>query len=1104
MALCIKSDLLKEIINMCMNNDFAQKAISNELFLLTCYDYIMNNDFADQEVIKTKAFFNQYNFDQEKRNQLYQIFEEGKTIFETLKYQMLIMSLEHYICRRRTTDIMYVYDVIEMILKNPTKVIKSLYEELEKEDPIIEVQKPQPNQFLNDLTIKTKQLYQVLNSKIIGQEHAVSSFTQGYFQSCFMSNMIIDSTKPKATFLFVGPSGVGKTYLAENVAKELELECKRFDMSEFAANQSNLLFAGFERTWKDSKEGVVTGYVRNNPNAIIIFDEIEKANIDVIHLFLQILDKGSIKDLYYDEEVSFKNNIIICTTNAGKSLYESVMSKNLSGVSKKAIIKALEEDVNKHGVAIFPKEICSRFASGNVILFNHLDAQNLEKIAELHIRNNIEQIKNHYDIEIELDDHIVSALILSEGGNVDGRRISAKAKQFIIEEMYELFRLMSSESNQLDINKLKKVKFELDLEHTDDDIKAMFKQKEKQSILIYGSEEMQQRIHGSDEYYDIIYCTSEKQAKLYLQSKDIQVVFIEPFIDQNIENKLLNIEDVDTSSMRFFYYVMNEHSRMPIYIIKSDNVKISEEEVVSFIRNGAKDVIDLQNKSLIEIIDEVGTRIYKQKNMDQLARYNQVLAFNSGQVLNNKEEASIKLMNMQLSYAIEGKDNQQFIMDSQIPTVTFDDVIGCEEVKKELMTFIKFLKNPRKHLKAGFRSPKGVLLYGPAGTGKTLLAKAVAHEAKMNFISAEGGQFLKKYVGEGPQAVRDLFAVGKKYAPCIIFVDEIDAIGMNRELDNKTGPVLNAFLTEMDGFKNDTDCNVFVIAATNMSVDTKETKSIDEALIRRFDNKYLIDLPTNDERKEYLNRRVNKEKVLQISLNKIENIVKRTVGLSLAYLDSIIELAKRIALRKESESVNDEIIDEALESFKDGKAYQYSQEAILQTARHEAGHAYVSCYNGEIPSYLTIVSRKGYGGYMQHNVDEQKMTFSKQDLIHRVQCSLAGRASEMMYYDKQGITTGASSDLYHATKILEAMICKYGMDDDYGLYVYDDRSIENNSEIQDHIRDLLKEQFEITRKIVKKGKTCIDEIVDILLKENHMDEARIQAIFNKYQEDKKV
>ena len=263
--------------------------------------------------------------------------------------------------------------------------------------------------------------------------------------------------------------------------------------------------------------------------------------------------------------------------------------------------------------------------------------------------------------------------------------------------------------------------------------------------------------------------------------------------------------------------------------------------------------------------------------MVKLAKENKLISFETAQTISkNGKNAEIKLFDFEMVVAVESEDAKNDLSSVSKPNVHFDDVIGARDAKKELTYFVEYLKNPKKYMGTGVKAPKGVILYGPPGTGKTMLAKAMACEAGVTFIAAEGNQFLKKYVGEGSEKVHELFKTARKYAPSILFIDEIDAIAKERKGGVNAGSngeeTLTAFLTEMDGFINDPSKPVFVLAATNFDVEPGKDKSLDPALMRRFDRRVYIDLPNKDDRIRFLKMKIEKNHALDISNTQIDNI----------------------------------------------------------------------------------------------------------------------------------------------------------------------------------------------------------------------------------------
>ncbi len=381
----------------------------------------------------------------------------------------------------------------------------------------------------------------------------------------------------------------------------------------------------------------------------------------------------------------------------------------------------------------------------------------------------------------------------------------------------------------------------------------------------------------------------------------------------------------------------------------------------------------------------------------------------------------------------------------------------------------------------------------------------MACEADVTFIVAEGNQFIKKYRGEGSDNVHELFKTARKYAPSILFIDEIDAIAKERRGGSNSASsdedTLTAFLTEMDGFVNDPSKPVFVLAATNFDVEPGRDKSLDPALMRRFDRRVYIDLPNKEDRIRFLKMKIAKNRALDISEEQIENISVRSTGMSLAELDSVIELALRSSIREGSTTVNDAIFEEAFETFNSGDVKKWDASQLERIARHEAGHALLCWLSGETPSYLTIVARGNHGGYMQHAETEGKAIYTKDELLARIRTSLGGRASEIVYYgDRDGVSTGASGDLASATNIAQQIVCTYGMDDDFGLAVVNGVAASNGAmsvEIRTSINRILKEQMDEAVRMISENKDKIDALVEELLNKNNLNGAEIERAITK-------
>lgn len=963
-------------------------------------------------------------------------------------------------------------------------------------------EKPSVKEEISKLVDKVKTLQSELLDTVYGQDNAVNVFTTGYFQAELLSMTDIDRKKPRATYLFAGPPGVGKTFLAEVAAEKLSLPFMRFDMSEYADKEANLEFCGSDKVYKNAKSGNVTGFVSEHPKCILLFDEVEKAHLCVIHLFLQMLDAGRLRDNYTDEEVSFKDAIIIFTTNAGKQLYESESDGDFSSLSRKVVLKALRNDINPlSGSSYFPAALCSRFASGNVIMFNHIMAHDLRHIAKKEILRSASNFSKNAGVSVDIDEKVYTALLFSEGGNADARMIKSRAESFFNGEIYELLRLVASDKVQTSISDLTKIEFVTEIDESSEAYNLFFGE-EKLTALVFGSDKTVRNCKKVCKDVEIISAKTVDEAKNIISHKDICVILIDLSYGKRGSVKYLNIEDQESVSADMFDYLTKLGQSLPVYVLETSAYSLTEEEKMSLFKEGARDVVRLDDK-IGNALKQICVNVYQQQNMNLLAKTNKVVSFTTAQTVSkNGKKATIKLIDFDMAAAVDAEDSCGFVTKNNKPDVDFDDIIGAQDAKSELKYFAEYLRSPKKFAAAGVKMPKGALLYGPPGTGKTMLAKALAAQSGVTFIYTEGNKFLKKYVGEGTEKVHDLFRSARKYAPTIVFIDEIDAIAKERHGDERVAAgeeTLTALLAEMDGFNVDSTKPVFVLAATNFDVAPGSPRSLDQALVRRFDRRIYVDLPTDEERKQFMLRKCAKNAMFDISEQDIDNLAVRTVGMSLSDLDSIFEFALRQALRAELNKVKADILDEAFETYVNGEKKNWSEAEVERVARHEAGHAFLCWQSGETPSYLTIVARSDHGGYMQHDSTEKKTIYTKDELLSRIRVALGGRAAEIVCYGEcGGVSTGASGDLVSATAIAERIVCSYGMVDECGLAVSDPRTLRSGDvakEVRKAVNKLLSEQMAQAIEKIRANKDMLDVLSNELMQKSHLSANEISELF---------
>lgn len=435
-----------------------------------------------------------------------------------------------------------------------------------------------------------------------------------------------------------------------------------------------------------------------------------------------------------------------------------------------------------------------------------------------------------------------------------------------------------------------------------------------------------------------------------------------------------------------------------------------------------------------------------------------------------------------LSYKqLNKSDNKITKQISKTPNVNFKNVAGLKEVKKDMILLVDFLKTPQKYTDLGAKLPKGVVLYGPPGTGKTLIAKAIAGEAGVPFYSTSGSQFVEMYAGVGAKRIRTLFEEARKSAPCVIFIDEIDAIGSKRTGNLGNGEqrqTINELLTQMDGFEGSE--GILVICATNRIED------LDEALIRpgRFDKQMLVSLPQTPAEREEILKIYTKNKKLAEDVD-LTSLAKQLTGLSPAELESLINEATLISAQYNKPAVDNECIDKALYKlvFK-GHAKDKTERDLnenMLVAYHEVGHAFLARkYGVEVTKVTVIPSTSGVGG-VTFMVPKESLN-SVEDMRNSVKISYGGRICELLLRGKQcEVTTGASNDIQQATATIKSMITNYGMDEEIGMINLDVLGTNNDKLILDRAKEMSKELYSEAKKDIFDNKDIIDTIAKILL-----------------------
>lgn len=983
---------------------------------------------------------------------------------------------------------------------------------------------------LRKLTEDMRTLRNALLRKVFGQDHAVHTFVEGLFNAEVVAHSDTGRKRPTAIFVFAGPPGVGKTYLAELGAEQLGRPFKRFDMSSYSDHQAYMTLVGFPPSFQAAKEGLLTGFVAQNPNAFLLFDEIEKANLTTVQLFLQILDAGRLEDKFTAQDVSFRDTVIIFTTNAGKSLYDRPNETGVHAANstfhRQTILDALRTEKGLGGEPFFPAAIGSRLATGYPVLFNHLGINELQTIARTEIDRVINLFERQYFKPVTYDDSLPLSLVLREGANTDARTVRSQSAIFVQTEIFKFAELFTPQRLEQVWKDATGVNFCMELSQESEEARSLFDPPEKVKILMVATQAFIDLVIKTFPEFEWVTASTAQDAMQVLAATEVDMVLLDIWLGRSLASFTVTgtVGQFDYAPLgaraleegvRTLKQIHERMTDLPVYLLSFEDggtgfKAVDENLFLACVRGGGA-------RGLLEAAVSVGTRLewevqqgdfggelraaalrmYREKKVRELGQQHKVLTFDTVPVIDiGLRRVTIRLRNLRLSRAISAEDASEVMSEVERPNVRFADVFGADSAKEALQFMIDWLHNPRQYAALGVRPPHGILLTGSPGTGKTMLARAVAGECGVAFLVASGTDFVTIWQGSGPQNVRELFARARRYAPSIVFIDEIDAVGKKRmglgSSSQAEETTLNTILTEMDGFGSPTLRPVIVLAATNLA------EHLDDALRRRFDREIEVPPPDRKARAAYLRHELIGRQTSQVSDELVEDLAGRSAGMTIAELRRIINESAVMAARRVS-PLTDEIVRDAFEKIRMGEAAHTPDPKTLERiARHESGHALVGWLTGNPPVQVTIVGRGGAGGYVEKEAQEEKILYTASELENMICQAMAGRSAEIIFYGElEGLSTGVGSDLRHATQWAERMVSEFGMCLEIGQVFLDERQIQSgplSARVNEAAQRIVFAQLERAGTLLREHQEYLERLSSELLQKNRLDRKDLEAI----------
>ncbi len=973
---------------------------------------------------------------------------------------------------------------------------------------------------------RARGLRDALRRSVFGQDHAIAQLAEGVFGSELRSSAGITQAGPAGVFLFAGPPGVGKSYLAKLAAEHLGRPSMKIDMGAYAVPQS-----------PDHLAARITSFVRSHPKPILIFDEIEKASWTIINWFLPVLDDGLVEVPGSKDTCSFREALVIFTTNAGRSLYEDdsgAISEATGDLARSSILSALRSDRDPiSGEPSFPAAICSRMATGYPILFRRLSATHLARIVQERLELIAEGILASAGIRCTFGPEIAMSLIRREGAAADARTLSSRAESFLREQLYAALLRYDDSRIEASAATLKAVHFSVDTE-----ARSPLPEAPRPMIVWCGDPELGDQLAKALPEADWHSCASSESLFDYLARTPNPALLL---LDLNVPKAtseqpsrtepsanappametLAGFDHAALASRAFSAgreILRLAHERLPslpVYLAatQSDEAtrRIDPELLLACEQaGGARGFLSIpatgtfrsretaDNEKLkgfrqqaLAILEQVANEAVSR----DLARQSKIVDFDcvSKPSPTEPETLNIFLRDFRLSTAPRGDDVGQLVGQHERPTERFDEVIGAALAKEKLADLVEWLRNPAEKTAAGLKAPRGILLSGAPGTGKTMLARALAGESECPFLVSAASSWTTPYQGSGPLAVKQLFERARRYAPSVVLLDEIDAVGTTRSewgaQHRDDGQIaLTELLQQMDGFSR--GAPVIVLAATN------HPERLDPALLRRFSYHVEVELPTKDERREYLKRRLLAKTEQDVSDGCLDRIIAETHGQSIANLSKILDDAS-LRASKASGTIDDEILQAAFETMTAGAEKQQAHPE--RTAWHEAGHVLMHyLVTGQAPASATIVARGEFGGYMFSAIDDVQPEATQEHFEGEISIGLAGRAAEAIQYEGGGRrSAGCWKDLEFAAQVAQNMVCAYGMSDELGpMFVSGDtaHAPETSRLIHSAVRRILEEQEARTINLLERHRGHLKRVADALVERNRLNQEEIAEL----------
>ncbi|MCX7719118.1 MAG: AAA family ATPase [Candidatus Sumerlaeaceae bacterium] len=962
-------------------------------------------------------------------------------------------------------------------------------------------------------------LRDALLKRVLGQDAAIEMLCDAYFRV----RMAGDSASGPYILTFAGPPGVGKTLLARAFAEEVakieghEPAFELFPMGLYSSHQNFEGLFGIESFYKDAKRGKIPELLDKHPKAVVLLDEIEKAHENSRNALLDVLDRGVVLCKYSNREIDAKKAWFILTTNLGREIFEQTNSGGVIGEVKdceSTVFEVLAAAKLRHQSGIestepaLSKEFVSRLAKGGAVLFRRLAPRHLAQIVQHAVT---EEATAYRLSRTDVSQEAATLFTMSLLPDVDARRATMQGARWASKLILDGIEQCRGAMHKSGRNILKTLRVTISSK-AQNWLNEHYQQQQLTLLIVDEDSYLPPAIESACAGLPVEVSTLHDPAMAAATARrsGAGLVLLDLSIGEGPGSPRVDLALSALGSLR------SELPDLPVYLFSEEPSSRTDFEPVvrRVMRNGGargflafegKRDNPLQLESFAASIREIIEDVLLEGLFRQMERGQKTVVFDSQYSWDAKKAAlQCEIDNVREVLHVRLSDRVATITFAGIPEDRFDDVVGLRRAKTRLANVLRWLREPDALRTFSVSPPRGYLLSGPPGTGKTLLARALAGEAGVPFLALSAGELSSKWVGESEERIRDLFSRARRYAPAIIFLDEIDAIALSRDhVANQTefchGP-LNQLLACMDGFSK-FDRPVFVLAATN------HVDRLDRALLRpgRFDEIIPVDLPNASARRDFFKSR----NLGDMDEQALDRLVRGTSGCTPAQLDRIYREACYAAALECRTAVNGNDMEHArrivLYGAPDLDAPIDETERTL-IAYHEAGHALAQhvCFPSQRHDLVTILPREnGTLGFASEEPDESKQLQTSDELRNRLIVLMAGREAERLVAGKDGgVTTGASHDLHAATRLAWYAVAVCGLDPEFGRISFSGISslglngTELESNAMRRVSAWIAEAEERCRNILDHNRSRLDKLAQELVRLDSLDHEQVAQILN--------